>query len=148
MKGLIDDLQYKRIQVHDVPFPISSNSLLQKFNSVLVAASGSTDGTLYTMVGIRKDKEFIDEHPIVMYFSNEDPSKNFGGIIHHGDWTDRTVALEDWQLNAMAASGLTASFTYKNIPMEGSGSLYDLNHNGMLEGISSQFNLLNKKRPK
>jgi hypothetical protein len=147
MKNLVDNLQYKRIQIRDVPFPISDNGLIQKCNSVLLAASGSTDGTLYSLVGIRKDKESIDEHPVVLYFSNTDPSKNFGGIIHHGDWPDRTIPLEEWQLNAMAASGLTASFTYKSIPMDGSGSLYDLKENGMLSGISAQFNLLNKKRP-
>jgi len=45
----------------------------------------------------------------------------------------------------MSASGLTASFTYKTIPTTGSGSLDDLRQNGMLEGLSDQFEILFKK---
>lgn len=45
----------------------------------------------------------------------------------------------------MVASGLTASFTYKTIPTEGSGSLDELRQNGMLDGLSDQFEILLKK---
>jgi hypothetical protein len=50
--------------------------------------------------------------------------------------------METWQTEALARSGLTAEFTYKSIPPDGFGSLYDLCENGMLEGITKQFEVL------
>ena len=48
----------------------------------------------------------------------------------------------------MIASGLTASFSYKGIPLGATGSLGDLNTNGLLEGISEQFDILFKNKDK
>ncbi len=86
----------------------------------------------------------IDEQPFVFYYNRKNPSKNFGGIIHHGDWPGRTVSMETWQTEALARSGLTAEFTYKSIPHDGFGSLYDPHENWMLEGITKQFEMLFK----
>jgi hypothetical protein len=147
LKKMVENFQYKKIETHQLPNEIFTNGLSQKFNSVIVAASGSTAGMLYSFVGLRPDKGgVIDEHPFVYYYDNNDSSKNFGGIIHHGDWDQRTYQLEQWQLDAMASSGLTASFTYKEIPSGSSGSLEDLRENGMLDGLSSQFETLFKNR--
>jgi hypothetical protein len=50
--------------------------------------------------------------------------------------------------NAMEASGITANFAYKSIPPGSSGLLVDLSTNGMLNGLSKQFEILNKNKPK
>ncbi|MEY3500120.1 MAG: hypothetical protein RL308_1789 [Bacteroidota bacterium] len=143
LKNLVENFQYKKLEVHQLPIEITSNGLTNKFNSVIVAASGSTSGMLYSVVGLRPDKGgVIDEHPFVYYYDFEDSTKNFGGIIHHGDWDQRTYPLEQWQIDAMVASGLTASFTYKSIPPGSSGSLEELKANGMLDGLSNQFETL------
>lgn len=147
LKNLISNLQYKRLDVHELPTVIASNGLVSKFNSSIIAASGSTEGMLYSIVGIRPDKNDIDEHPFVFYYDHSDSSKNFGGIIHHGDWHERTVPMEPDQIAAMSASGLTASFTYKQIPPNSSGSLNELFNNGMISGYTKQFEILMKNKP-
>lgn len=148
LKKMVGNFEYKKIENHELPGPIASNGLVDKCNSFVMAASGSTAGMLYTFVGLRPDKgNVIDEHPFVLYYDYNDPSKNFGGIIHHGDWPERTKQLEPWQVAALSASGMTASFTYKSIPPGSSGSLDDLRANGVLDGISEQFNILFKNKP-
>jgi len=148
LKNMISNFEYKKIENYQLPEPILSNGLVDKCNSFIIAASGSTDGMLYSFIGIRPDAgDVVDEHPFVFYYDYNDESKNFGGIIHHGNWEDRTVPLNDSQIQAMSASGLTASFTYKSIPADGSGSLDDLRANGMLEGLSDQFEILFKNKP-
>lgn len=149
LKKMISNFEYKRINTNELPSPIDNNGLVEKCNSFILAASGSTDGMLYSFVGIRPDKGNVaDEHPFVLYYDYNDPKNNFGGIIHHGDWNGRTTPLDNTQISAMSASGLTASFTYKTIPTEGSGSLDELRQNGMLEGLSDQFEILFKKGKK
>lgn len=139
IENLVGNIEYRRIGINELPENIRSNGLTEKCNSFILAASGSTDGMLYAFVGIRPDGPNIDEHPFVYYYDYHDESKNFGGIIHHGNWDDRTTPLNQEQLIAISQSGITASFTYKDIPPGASGSLYDLNENGMLEGITVQF---------
>ena len=149
LKQIVDNFEYKKLEIKELPHPIVDNGLVNKCNSFVLAASGSTECMLYSFVGLRPDKgDVIDEHPFVFYYDYNDPKKNFGGIIHHGDWPGRTVQLESWQIDAISSSGLTANFTYKSIPPGGSGSLDDLNKAGLLEGISKQFNLLLNNKPK
>jgi hypothetical protein len=149
LKKIVSNFEYKKIGTHELPDPIINNGLVSNCNSFIMCASGSTAGMLYSLVGIRPDKgDVIDEHPFVFYYDYYDSSNNFGGIIHHGDWEGRTVPLERWQKQALDASGLTASFSYKSIPSGGSGSLEDLRSNGMLNGLSKQFETLFKNKPK
>jgi hypothetical protein len=149
LKKMISNFEYKKIENKHLPSPIFNNGLVEKCNSFILAASGSSAGMLYSFVGLRPDKgNVVDEHPFVFYYDYTDSSKNFGGIIHHGDWPGRTVPLEPWQVTAMSASGLTANFTYKSIPPRSSGSLDDLRVTGVLGGISEQFNILIKNKSK
>jgi|ERR1035437_680227 hypothetical protein len=148
IKKLVSNFEYKKIETSQLPQPIIDNGLVGKCNSFVVAASGNTESMLYSFVGIRPDKgNVVDEHPIVLCYNQSDASKNFGGIIHHGDWEGRTIPLEQWQINAMEASGLTANFSYKSIPPDSSGLLIDLSTNGMLNGLSKQFEILFKNKP-
>ena len=147
LKKLVSNLEYKRIETSQLPEPLNNNGLAGKCNSFVAAASGTDECMLYSFVGIRPDKgKVFDEHPIVLCYNQKDASKNFGGVIHHGDWPDRTIPLEKWQIDAMAASGVTASFEYKSIPPGSSGSLVDLRTNGMLNGLSKQFEILIKNK--
>lgn len=142
LKSLVSNFEYRRLEIHELPEPIASNGLTKKCNSFILGASGSTSGMLYTVNGLRPDGKDMDQNPFVFYYDYEDSAKNFGGIIHHGDWPERTIPLEQHQIDAMIASGLTASFSYKGIPLGATGSLGDLNTNGLLEGISEQFDIL------
>lgn len=143
LERLVDNMGYIKLEVNKLPDEVKNNGLSGKFNSVILCASGSTESMVYSAVGIRPDKGGVaDEHPFVFYYDNNDPSGSFGGIIHHGDWPGRTTSLSQTQIDALDASGLTASFAYKGIPQDSSGSLDDLNRNGMLEGVSKQFQIL------
>lgn len=148
-ESLIGNMEYKRIPTSDLPSSVRDNGLTAKFNSVILAASGSTASMAYSAIGLRPDKnDKLDEHPFVFYYDNNNDSENFGGIIHHGDWNQRTIDLNPNQITALSASGLTASFTYKDIPPNSSGSLIELNDNGMLQGVSEQFKILIKEKEK
>lgn len=148
IKKLVSNFEYKKIEISELPSPFNNNGLVNRCNSFIVCASGSTAGMLYSFVGLRPDKcDVIDEHPFVCYYDYNDPSKNFGGIIHHGTWDGRTFPLEPWQIAAIDASGMTANFTYKSIPPDSSGSLDDLRSNGMLNGLSKQFEILFRNKP-
>jgi hypothetical protein len=148
LENMISNFEYKKVEINQLPEPIKNNGLVTKCNSFILCASGTTNGMLYSFVGIRPDKgDVIDEHPFVFYY-DINPSNNFGGIIHHGDWDGRTTSMEQWQIDALDASGLTASFTYKTIPPLSSGSLDDLRNNGMIKGLSKQFEILFKNKPK
>jgi len=144
LQKLVPNLCYVRINTDALPEVIRSNGLAQKCNSFLIAASGSNNDICYTAIGLRPDKNntVIDEHPFVFYYNGKDTTKNFCGIINHGNWDQRTVPLEQAQIDALSACGLTASFTYKTIPDSASGQLSDLSKNGMLVGISKQFDVL------
>ena len=82
---LVDLFEYRKLEVAQLPETIRQNGLTDKFNSVVLTASGSTSGNYYTFNGIRPDKGDLDEEPFVFYFDHEDEQMNFGGIIHHGD---------------------------------------------------------------
>jgi len=144
-----NNLEYNRVPVSDLPEEVRENGLTTKFNSAIVAISGSTEHTVVSVIGLRPDKgNVIDEHSMVYYYDNVNSINNFGGIIHHGNWQGRTTTMTDQQVAAIEASGLTAAFTYKEIPLPGSGSLQNLDEKGMLTGLSKQFKILieNKKK--
>jgi len=148
IKKLVSNFEYRRIEVNQLPSPFKQNGLVNKCNSFILCASGTTEGMLYSFVGLRPDEgNKIDEHPFVCYYDYQNPSNNFGGIIHHGDWNGRTIQMQQWQIDAMEASGLTANFTYKLIPPNSSGYLTDLSTNGMLNGLSKQFQILTRNKP-
>ena len=150
LEKLVKDYHYCKISADKVPDEITNNGLSKKMNSYILAASGSTSGICYSFVGLRPDKgnTVIDEHPFLFYYDYSDPTKNFGGILDHGDWPDRTKPLEQWQIDILIASGLTTEFTYKSIPPKSSGSLDNLNNNNMLKGLSKQFEVLLKNQQK
>ncbi|MCW5518500.1 hypothetical protein J1N09_01525 [Aureitalea sp. L0-47] len=146
LDSLVDNLQYKRLSISELPVEIRSNGLTDKFNSVILAKSASTEVEVYTFVGIRPDKNQIDEHPFLYCYDKDHGENGFGGIIHHGHWDGRTTELSPEQEHALSSSGLTANFTYKGIPSNSSGSLSDLEEKGMLEGITEQFRILLRNR--
>lgn len=149
LETLVPNLTYRKLTVDQLPDEIKSNGLVTKFNSVVAAASGSLSGSIvFVLNGIRPDHGEIDEHPFVFHYGSSGSIEDFAGIIEHGNWSDRTTSLEPWQESAMSASGITADFTYKGIPPGASGSLFELESNGMLEGFNSQVKTLLKNKPK
>ena len=149
LNSLVTDMCYARVNdLNVLPPEMKSNGLTQKFNSVVFAASASDTGICYTAIGLRPDKNntVIDEHPFVFYYDKYDSSKNFWGIIHHGNWDGRTFPDKKVEA-ALSASGLTAEFTYKQIPPGSSGLLLSLSANGMLNGFIKQQEIVYQQIP-
>jgi hypothetical protein len=142
LEDLVPNMQFRRMLVSELPEEIKSNELTKKFDSAIVAASGSPAHTAYWVMGIRPDNNEIDEHPFVYHFQNDDLTADFGAIIHHGDWIGRTTQMTPEQLECLDLSGTTASFSYKGIPPGGTGSLDELRQSGLLTGLSSQWSIL------
>jgi len=147
MEALVGNLEYKRLGIEELPEVIKQNGLVNKFNSFIAASSGSNETVCYTLVGLRPDEKNtkIDEHPIVIGYNINHPSQSFGGIIDHGGWSGRISALSTTQTDLLNYCGITSDFTFKGIPLNTSGSLHELHNNGMLEGVSKQFDLLLRK---
>lgn len=141
---LVNNLGYKRMGIELLPIEKKSNKLVNKFNSVIIAASGSSEIMCYTIIGLRPDDEnsVIDEHPFVFAYNKNHPTQSFGGIIHHGSWPERTYSFSLVQINLHNLNGITTEFSCKSIPMNTSRSLEDLNKNNMFKGINDQFRIL------
>lgn len=147
---LVDNYMFKCIDTADLPTEITQNKLCQKFNSVLMAASGSDEGISYAVVGFRPDNNNteMDEHPYLFYYDHQDSLKNFALQVDHGDWSNRTVSLEPWQTEKLRRCGITTDIVFKNIKRNTSGSLFDLYGSGSLVGISDMFSILDKEKHK
>lgn len=150
LANIVEDYTYKCLTPDNLPHEISNNGLCKKFNSVILAASGSSSGICYAVVGIRPDKNntVIDEHPFLYYYDHQDTSKNFAIIVHHGNWDKRTFDLTSEQTDLLNKCGLTADITFKNIPQQNSGSLFSLYQSGSLVGMSSIFEILIEEKEK
>lgn len=149
LDNLVNNFEYVKLSAINAPSEILNSGLSKKMNSYILASSGTTSGTCYSFIGLRPDKgnSVIDEHPFLFYYDHNNPAKNFGGILDHGNWPDRTIDLEPWQMDCINLSGLTYEFNYKGIPPDTSGTLEDLDKKGMLVGLSEQFKiLLNNKK--
>jgi hypothetical protein len=107
---------------------ILPESLISKFNSVFIMASGTESGNVYYMAnGNRVDfgDNAVDQMPFGLAFVGNSPIAS-GCIIEHGDWENRTTAPpnEFWlQINA---SGISTFYPLSERPNEPSGKITDL----------------------
>ncbi|MBI3520515.1 MAG: hypothetical protein HY062_14350 [Bacteroidetes bacterium] len=133
---------YQFKQVHELPDFIQQNGLSKKFNSALVVASASTSYDFYGVIGYRPDEKnkVIDEHAFV-YIRDKGTDEIFGGILHHGDYEGRTTAIPEHIKNALDASGVTASISFSRMPSSNNGDLDKLMEDGILSGVSANFNI-------
>ena len=137
---------YQFKQVNELPDFIQNNGLSKKFNSALVVASGSTSYDFYGVIGYRPDENntVMDEHAFV-YLKDNNTNEVIGGILHHADYSGRSTPIPVNIQNALIASGVTASISFSRMPNQISGSLDDLVNQGILTGVSENFNITYKK---
>lgn len=137
---------YEHKQVNELPDFIKNNGLTNNFNSALIVASGSTDYNFYGVIGYRPDENntVIDEHAFV-YLVHKPTNNVIGGILHHADYEGRTSTIPIDIQEALTISGVTASISSPRMPKQISGSLDDLLDDGILSGVSANFNISFKK---
>lgn len=133
---------YEHKQVNELPDFIQQNGLAKSFNSALVVASGSTAYDFYGVIGYRPDEgnTVMDEHAFV-YLRDKATDEIFGGILHHGNYDGRTTPIPLNIQQALNSSGVSASISFSRMPTQISGSLDDLLNQGILSGVSANFNI-------
>ena len=102
--------------------------LTNQYDSVIVVASGSNDGTAYYMMnGNRVDfkDQAIDQMPFALAFIGDEPVIS-GSLVQHGDWTDRTVPMPSDFQSYVQASGIGALYPLHELPQNNSGSIEEL----------------------
>jgi len=147
LEALVSNLGYARLSIEQLPEVLTEHELFKKFNSVIIAHTGSNDISCFTLIGLRLDynNKKIDEHPIVIGFDEKNPLMCYAGIIHHGNWNSRTIDLSYSQTYSINQVGINADIIYKGIHLHSSGSIYKLKDNGMLDGVNKQVGILLKK---
>lgn len=120
--------EFRVIKPLDLP-SILPRALTDKFNSVLIMASGSIDNTVvyYMANGNRVDSSAgqIDQQPFGLAFVGPDPIPS-GSLVQHGDWEDRSTTPPDEFWQYVSASGLGNIYPISELPPSDSGELSDL----------------------
>lgn len=106
-------------------------SLSSKYNSGYFAASGTT--TIYQgkesnfyigfFLGLRIDKEEIDEQIYISIYNQETKRFVFGGYLQHGNYHNRTMQLTAEQIHLINSSGITVDIKTKRLPDVSQGPL-------------------------
>lgn len=147
--GYIPINSYSYKEVNELPDFIQNNGLVDKFNSALVVASGSSDYDFYTVIGYRPDEKnsVVDEHAFVYMYDKTNESWD-GGILHHADYDGRTTPLSKESTEILNISGITASILLERAPEQKDGTLEDLEKENILSGVSKNFWISNNEMKK
>lgn len=114
---------------------------IKDLNSVLVASSGSVDGTImYFATSFRVDHHAVDQEPYFELFESGSSMCSFYGMLHHADYPGRTVFLNQDQIERIAASGSMVDIVFTSKPSKPTGSLDDLRQEGKIAGLEFTHN--------
>lgn len=119
-------------------FGLLPDDLINKFNSVLVAGSATSNGGVYYLMNCNrvddKDKA-IDQMPFGVLFLHNNPSGS-ACLIQHGNWEGRTTKppLDFWE--QIEESGISSYYPLSEMPKNNSGNLSELK----IESHNSAFN--------
>jgi hypothetical protein len=103
--------------------------LLAKADSALLVASGSPQGTIVWMANIHRvdaKASGIDQEPFGIVFHGNTPAQS-GCLVHHGDWSERTMPVPSEFWAALVASGIGNCYPFSGLPTKAAGPITDLN---------------------
>lgn len=138
--------EYRVVSPENLPNVLSSG-LVNKYNSILVMASGSysVEGTVYFMSnGNRIDKTEIDQMPFGIAFIGSEPYPN-GCLVQHADHFNRTIKPDDTFWSHISESGINSRYPLSELPTNDSGSIEDLNISSQQEAFSNLVKTLKEK---
>lgn len=107
---------------------ILPEDLVNKYVSVLIVSSGSSDSDMaYMLNGNRVEQKplEIDQMPFGFICSGSTPLTS-GSLIQHGDWSSRTITPPDSFWDTISHSGINTLYPISEMPSESSGSLDQL----------------------
>ena len=137
--------EYRILKPADFP-NILPNSLVDKYDSIFIMASGSNNGVAYYMAnGNRVDfnDNAIDQQPFGLAFIGDETIPS-GSLIQHGDWEDRTTEPPDEFWNHISCSGIGTCYPLSELPSTESGSIEDLNINSQKDAFNDLVKSLKK----
>lgn len=124
--------EFRVVSPDALPGPLPT-ALAQKFDSVLVMASGDPGGVAFWMLnGNRPERPTkkhpqgaIDQQPFGLAFLGDAPLGS-GCLVQHGDWDDRTSHAPPGFWPQVEASGLGHGFPLPEMPVSPAGYIEDL----------------------
>lgn len=135
--------QYRVIKPENLPGPLPS-ALTDKFDSLLVLASGATDGTTYFMLNgnrvehpsNKQPSGAIDQQPFGIAFLGSS-SIGSGCLVQHGNWSGRTTTPPSDFWDHVQASGIGQVYPISELPSSPSGRLEDLRVSSQKEAFNT-----------
>lgn len=123
------------------------DTLINKYNSVFIMASGTTSGNIYYMAnGNRVDHQdnAVDQMPFGLAFVGDGPIPS-GCLIQHGNWDNRTTnpPAEFW--NLVNVSGTSAYYPLSELPSTPEGEIIDLQIDSQNEAFATLVDALKDK---
>jgi hypothetical protein len=104
------------------------DGLINQYNSVLIMASGTSNGNVYYMAnGNRVDDpdRAIDQMPFGLAFIGNNPIPS-GCLLQHGDWGNRTIYPPQDFWGHVTASGISSYYPHSEMPPNLAGKIPDL----------------------
>jgi hypothetical protein len=102
--------------------------LLAKADSVLIVASGCSQGTVVWMANANRvdaKASGIDQEPFGIVFHGDTPAMS-GCLVHHGSWCERTMPAPPQFWDAIAASGIGNCYPFSGLPSNTAGPISEL----------------------
>jgi hypothetical protein len=119
---------------------------MNNVNSVIVGASGSTAGTIMYFANMyRIDGTEVDQEPYFELYQSGSTVPALYGIIHHADYSGRTMPLTAVQQGMIAASGSTADISFMSKPTKNQGTLEELRNENKIYGFDFTYDQGMKK---
>ena len=136
------EFTFKTVCQEQLPDFLPEN-LSKKYNSGYFASSGTTiinnDQQSYFyigfFVGLRIDRDFLDEQVYVSVYDKQTDALIFGGYLQHGSYDDRTTPLDNEQIQLINSSGITVNIHTNRLPKISQGPLRYLDENKLITGL-------------
>jgi len=120
--------EFRIVKPNQVP-SIIPESLVEKFDSVLIVSSASTAGQVayYMANGNRVDFKAgeIDQMPFGLAFVGASAIPS-GALIQHGDWANRSTKPPPDFWTHVSESGIGRCYPLSELPSSSSGSIHEL----------------------
>ncbi|MBU0647543.1 hypothetical protein KJ855_00005 [Patescibacteria group bacterium] len=145
-ENLCEPNHYRIIEPGELP-DILPKLLTNKFDSILIMASGTTTGTAYYIAnGNRVDYKAnaIDQQPFGLAFVGNNPIGS-GCLIQHGTWQDRTTNPPDDFWEKIEESGIGNCFPLPELPESPYGKIEALKKPSYKDAFSAVIKQLKKQ---
>lgn len=152
-KAFVPDDQYKLITRDEIPDFILNTSMSGKLHSALVASSGNDKAHYFVTICYRPDggNTILDQEPYVVLFDKTKAGAaepKLSGFIHHAKFSGSRQPLDKNVTHLLSLCGVTANIKCVSVPQKATGTLQDLQNEGLLTGTEFTVDVAGKKAEK